>query len=288
MNQDPSLIKAEAQFFSNQNNPLTRSIAWTSIPYFQKQIMAAFDISADAKAILSGRQNICAATLACGEMKGEYKFLKSLGVQQIDAYDISEGQREKFYQNIYDHSIEVNYKIEDVNDVTLPQRKYDVVYVQQAYHHLENVYGVAEQIRRSLKEDGIFVLIDYIGPPFLQRTEKQKEYASKIWSILPSRLRTNHKGIVLDKIHIPPKSSLSPYEAINSDKMMSAFEENFICIKDLKYGGILFPIFNGFSQNYINSEEDMLFIKSMWETDQFLIQTNTVEPNFIRAIMKSR
>ncbi len=286
MNPDQSLIKEEADFFSAQNNQLTRSVAWNSIPYFQKKIMEAFDISSDAKAILSGRKNICGATLACGEMKGEYKFLKSLGVQRIDAYDISEGQREKFYRSIYDNSIEVNYKIEDVNNVNLPERKYDVVYVQQAYHHLENVYGVAQQIRESLKDDGIFVIIDYIGAPFLQRTKKQKEYASRIWKILPNRLRKNHKGIVLNEIHIPPKSSLSPYEAIKSDQIMYAFEKNFVCIKQLKYGGILFPVFNGFSQNYTRSEEDMLFIKSMWETDQFLIQNNMVEPNFIRSIMK--
>ncbi|MGB3404533.1 MAG: methyltransferase domain-containing protein [Microcoleaceae cyanobacterium] len=287
MNQGKKLIQEEAQFFSDQNNQLTRSVAWNSIPYFQKKFLEAFDIKADAKAILSGRKNISGLTLACGDMTGEYKFLTSLGVEHIDAYDISEGQREKFYQN-YDHSVEVNYQIEDVNNVVLPERKYDIVCVQQAYHHLSNVYGVAEEISKSLKDDGIFTVIDYIGAPFLQRTQKQEEYASKIWKILPSRLRKNHKGIVLEKIHIPPKSSLSPYEAINSDEIMSAFQNNFIFIKELKYGGILFPIFNGFSQNYTTSEEDLLFIKTMWETDQFLIKTNAIEPNFIRAIMKPR
>jgi SAM-dependent methyltransferase len=288
MNQSKELIQQEARFFSDQDNQLTRSVAWTSISYFQKKIMEAFDLKADAKAILLGRKNISGLTLACGDMRGEYNFLKSLGVQHIDAYDISEGQREKFYQNNYDGAVEVNYKIEDVNNVSLPETQYDVVYVQQAYHHLENVYGVAEQISKSLKDDGIFVVIDYIGEPFLQRTKKQEEYASKIWSILPSRLRTNHQGKVLEKIHIPLQSSLSPYEAVNSDKILSAFEQSFVCIKELKYGGVVFPIFNGFSQNYTISEEDMLFIKTIWETDQFLTLNNVVEPNFIRSIMKAK
>jgi hypothetical protein len=35
--------------------------------------------------------------MACGDMFGEYGFFKGVGVAEVDASDISEGQRAKFF-----------------------------------------------------------------------------------------------------------------------------------------------------------------------------------------------
>ena len=276
-------------FFSKTNNQLTRQAAWSSIPYFQKKINENFNFHRYFTDFFAKKKSLHALTLACGDMHGEYNFFKGLNkVTKIDAFDISEGQRKKFYDRVYDNKIQVDYKIEDCNHLTLEANKYDIIYIQQAYHHLENVDGVAKELNKALRNDGIFLLIDYIGTPFLQRSESQRRVARKIWKELPERLRKNPQGRILKDIYIPNKAHLSPFEAIKSDEIFDAINNNFSMVKSFVYGGILFPLFQGFAQNYTDSIGDELYIKSMWFMDQELIQSGIVEPNFIRAIMRKK
>ncbi len=277
-------LQAEAEFFGEANNQLTRSVSWGAIPYFQQQIHQEYNITTSVDHLLSGKQNITSLSLACGMMTGEFAYLKARGATSIDAYDISEGQRKKFLQSDYDKSINVNYQICDVNEIVLPEEKYDLIFIQQAYHHLIEVEYVAQEINKSLKSDGIFVLIDYIGRPFLQRTEKQLHLAERIWRTMPERLRTNHSGKVFKNVPIPCKENMSPFEAIRSDAIWPALTEYLDLKSHYFLCGVLFPIFNGFAQNYTNAEHDMRFIKEMWEIDRFLIETGGIEPNFCRAI----
>lgn len=277
-------LQAEAKFFGEADNQLTRSVSWGAIPYFQQQIHRENNLNTSVDTLLADKQEIASLSLACGMMTGEFAYLKARGAASIDAYDISEGQKEKFLQSDYDKSIRVNYQICDVNEIVLPEEKYDLVFIQQAYHHLVEVEYVAQEINKSLKPDGIFVLVDYIGRPFLQRTEKQMDLAERIWKTMPERLRTNHSGNVFKNVPVPKKENMSPYEAIRSDAIWSALTKALELKSHYFLCGVLFPLFNGFAQNYTDSEEDMRFIKQMWALDRFLIETGGIEPNFVRAI----
>lgn len=279
-------IKQEGQFFSAHNSTLTRSVAWSAIPQVQQAIQAELDFFSETQKLLAGQSKIKALTLACGDMTGEYALLRKLGATSIDAYDVAEGKREEFFEKIYDGSIKIDYKIADVNKVTLPASQYDIVYLQHAYHHIEQIDRLAAQIRQTLTPNGLFLLNDYIGPNFLQRSKAQRAITRRIWSILPERLRINPQGKILNDIHIPPKSSLSPCEAINAEQILPALKHHFNFEHVSLHGGLLFPLFNGFSQNY--KQEDDLFIRSMWEMDKLLTEKGILEPNFIRAIMRAK
>ena len=51
------------------------------------------------------------------------------------------------------------------------------------------------------------------------------------------------------------------------------------------YAGILFPLLEGFAQNYTESEEDQQLLAHLWRLDQELIYAGLVEPNFMRTIL---
>jgi SAM-dependent methyltransferase len=219
-------------------------------------------------------------------MTGEYWFFRNTAkVRTIDAYDISEGQREKFFgRSNLDPSIEVNYTILDVNKISLPKNTYDVVYIQQAYHHLQEIEHVAEQINKALKPNGIFVLTDYIGANYLQRTEKQRRICSELWPLLPVRLRTSAQNRVYDKIHIPKKETLPPFEAVRAEEILPVLCNTFETKYMFTYAGILFPLLEGFAQNYTDSDEDQKLLQHLWNLDRQYIEEGRVEPNFVRAI----
>lgn len=274
----------EALFFDKTDNLMTRKVSWSSIPSYQSRIIEGLDLLKEVRCILEGNRYPKCLTLACGDMSGEYSFFSNLNASHIDAFDISQGQKEKFIKNVYDHKIPVDYSIADVNKIELCKKHYDVVYMSQSLHHLTDIEKVLYEIKTSLKDGGIFVLNDYIGEPFLQRSVKQREIVSKLWQHLPARYRKNHSGVLFNTPHIPLKESLSPFEAVCSDAIVPALRNIFACYKEFMFGGILFPLLNGFAQNYCNTEFDDCLLNILWDIDQFMIKSEAIEPNFIRGI----
>ncbi|MDX1745870.1 MAG: class I SAM-dependent methyltransferase, partial [Halobacteriales archaeon] len=260
---------------------------WGAIPYFRSRMSEQLRVGPVAKKLMRDRLAPVGLALACGDMAGEYGFFKRTGITEVDAYDISPGQRDKFYDRVYDGEIEVNYLIADVNEIQLPENRYDLVYLHHAYHHVEELEHVADQILESLKPDGVLAVVDYVGANFLQRTERQRDLCSAIWRTMPERYRLNQKGQVVSKLRIPPKESLSPYEAIRAEDIVEVLDERFEVEERFFYAGILFPLFNGFARNYDDdSEADQEFLRLMWDLDRWLIETGNIEPNFMKAIYR--
>ena len=281
-------ITEESHRFSEIDNCYLRDVGLGAVPYFRAQLAKQFDLTASIRHHLAGRERPIGLTLACGDMTGEYGLFKRAGIAEIDAWDISEGQREKFFQNVYDGLIPVNYQIQDVNRIQLEDGRYDVVYLQHAYHHVEQLEHVADEIRRSLKPGGILAIVDFVGANFLQRTQRQRDLCGAIWRTMPERYRIARSGKVVAELRIPRKDSLPPYEAIRSEEILSVLRSRFEEEEIFLYAGILFPLFNGFAQHYTDSPEDLEFVRIMWQLDRWLIETRNIEPNYMKAIFVPR
>ena len=282
---DTKELSREAEYFSRSDNRKVRSFGWGSIPYFQQKLLEKLDLVAEARKFLGKRAQTRALTLACGDMTGEYALFKKLNATHIDAFDISEGQRDKFHKNTYDGKIPVEYGIRDVNRIELPEGAYDVICMQQSLHHIEEVEAVLLQVEQALRPDGVFLLSDYVGEPFLQRGPKQRAFCQRLWPSLPARLRTTAAGYVLKQIHIPKKEALSPFEAIRSDAILPALDSTFTRHVQILFGGVLFPMVNGFAMNYdLDNETDSALVKLLWELDEIAVEQGLVEPTFVRGI----
>jgi SAM-dependent methyltransferase len=276
--------QTEAARFGEQDNEARRELVWSAIPHFRDRINAGLDLGVTVKQRLAGRERPVALTLACGDMAGEFTFLKRMGVAEIDAFDLSEGQRQKFLDNVYDQSLPVNYEIADVNEIELPADRYDVVYLQHAYHHVERLENVADQISTALKPGGTLAIVDYVGANFLQRTPRQRDLCAAIWRTMPEHYRVRPSGRVFAELRIPDKASLSPYEAVRSEEIVEVLDARFDRRETYYFGGILFPIFNGIAQNFTDSATDQEFLRLMWDLDRWLLETGSIEPNFVKAI----
>ena len=281
-------MSTEAARFGEQDNDARRELVWSAIPYFRDRINEGLDLGLEVKRRLADRERPVALTLACGDMTGEFGFLKRMGIAQIDAFDISEGQRQKFLDNVDDKSVPVNYQIADINDIELPADHYDVVYLQHAYHHVERLEHIADQIRRALRPGGTLAIVDYVGANFLQRTPRQRDLCAAIWRTLPERYRVRPSGRVFAELRIPDQASLSPYEATRSEEIVGILDTTFERRDAFFFGGILYPIFNGVAQNFTESETDQEFLRLMWDLDRWLIDTGSIEPNFMKAIYVPR
>lgn len=277
------LLDKEAQHFSNKNKLKHKKSSFSRIRYFQQQIKASLDLEKEVLKLVSRPK--CLA-LGCGDMKGEYRFFQSMKASEIDAFDISDGQKNNFYDKVYDSKIPVDYKLSDVNKIELKPEYYDLVYIQHAYHHFTNLEHITSQIYQSLKPNGIFALNDYVGPKYLQRSKSQLEVCEQIWNIMSNKYKRKANGQLCNKVHVPDKEKLSPFEAIRSDEIIPTLEKHFQFKEKFVYGGVVFPLVNGFSHNYNQKDvNDMLVLKMLWTMDRILIDNKIIQPNFCLALM---
>ncbi len=106
-----------------------------------------------------------------------------------------------------------------------------------------------------------------------------------IWQTLPDRLRTDQHRTVCEHLFIPDSRMLSPFEAIRSDAILPALKANFATHAEFLFGGIIFPITNGFAPNYQPGlEGDDTLVRLLWAMDELLVGNGTVEPTFLRGI----
>ena len=178
-------------------------------------------------------------------MAGEYPMLKSFGVDSIEAYDTAEGMYQKFLEFQPNPEIPVTYHVMDVNEIHLEEGAFDVIYIQHAYHHFERIEHVAEEISKALKPSGVFVITDWMGPNFLQRTPAQLAVMNNLWHHMPAKWRTDHMGIVHSEPVVPAKESLSPFEAVRSQEIKDVLDARFEKRMQCVYAGILYPMFEG-------------------------------------------
>jgi SAM-dependent methyltransferase len=281
------LIAEEARRFGEQDNEALRDTNWNAIPVFRRRVARLFDMGAYVRNHLEGHEHPVGLTLACGDMSAEYPFFKTVGVREVDAFDISEGQRAKFLA-VYDHAIPVNYMIADANTIELEPGRYDLVYLKHAYHHVEALEHVADEIVKALKPHGILAINDYIGTNFLQRSPRERDLCGAIWRSMPERYRIALNGRVVPELRIPAIHTLPPYEAVRSEDILEVLTTRFETLEMVGYAGILLPLFNGFAQHYTDSPEDEAFVRIMWDLDMWLLQSGAITPNLMKAIFAPR
>lgn len=165
---------------SVSGNPDTNWVQYTLRKYFNGRLPLARCLS-----------------LGCGGGGLERELASSGAFQQCDAYDVSEGAvrlaRERAEQLGINN---ITYHIADINELTLPPCSYDAVWVSQAMHHFEALEHVNQQIRRSLRPNGLLILQDYVGPNRFQFPSRQKEVANICLSLLPIQYRMKMKQAV--------------------------------------------------------------------------------------------
>ncbi len=223
--------------------------------------------------------------LGCGDMVTEHiNFINpNLPFVEVDAYDVSTESIERARQLTDAKGLNVNYHVADVNQIELPPDRYALVVILHAYHHFEQVDHVAQQVNRTLLPGGVFYTWDYIGPCRLQYSERQLFYAQWMLQLLPYKYRRARQ-----RIQSTPEEKLSPNESISSDQILAAIARHMDLGWQYNWAGLLFPLLDGISYNFTQSDEDQAFLKFLFELDYALCQAGAVEPNFTITLATKR
>lgn len=133
----------------------------------------------------------------------------------------------------------IAFSVADLNRVTLPGKAYTCVVAHDALHHIFDLEHLFSEVRKTLKQGGTFVVMDYCGMGLLRKTlaaglaailPTQRSYSEKwrlrkhLWSFLANEeskrkaLADGGRGVL---------HSESPFEGISQESLIRTLASNF-------------------------------------------------------------
>jgi SAM-dependent methyltransferase len=289
--------RTEAAFWDDFDVALARQMCWSSVVdfgywAFQKRCDGRYpemiDLILDVMAVPRDQPRR-GLVLGCGDMVGEHTAFThpKLPFAEVDAYDVSPKSIARARRLTDEKELKINYHLADINHVELPPDRYALIIISHAFHHFERIDHVAQQIDRALLPGGIFYTSDYIGPRRLQFTARQLFYAQTMLQLLPAPYRRGPDGKTRQRVQSAPPESLSPDEAICSDRILPALAQHLDVVWQCNYAGLLYPLLEGIAFN-LDGERDHDLLELLFNVDYALCQTGEIEPNFTLTLATKR
>jgi len=288
---DADHIQAESRYWAQTDWDRVRRAGWGSPQCFGP--MAVLEMTQGttpdinrviAATMQSPRQDgLRGLVLGCGDMKAEHSAFIQPGwsFAEIDAYDVNEQAFEQAHEIAAQAGLRVNLHVADVNRLVLPTDTYHLIVVFHSYHHFELVERVAWQINQALAPGGVFYTFDYIGPRRLQYTRRQLSQAQLMLEALPEHYRRELNGRVRQQVQSVPVQTLSPNEAIQSDKILAAFRKHLCVVRQYNWAGLLYPLLEGIAFNFDeHNASDRVLLDYLFNLDKVLCRSGQIEPNF--------
>lgn len=242
------------------------------------------------------KNSLAALSLGCGAGANELKWA-GLGLfKRLDAYDLSEARirlardkaKDMGYQNVLD------FKVGDIFNLTGCESQYDAVLCEASLHHFSPLEKVLSSVRSFLKEDGLFVINEFVGPTRFQWTRRQMEAANAVLSVLPLKYKVRWGGnLVKSKVYRPSRLSMilwDPSEAVESSNILPLLHRMFDVLEIKGYGGtVLNVLFQEISHNFLAEDEETSgLIKLCIDLEMKLLQLKEIPSDFVVAVCRKK
>lgn len=263
---------------------------WWSVPLVQKRWnkLITGDEEKDytnyvMQKYLSGRNDLKLLSPGCGTGSKELKFSNFKNFCLIEAFDISPKRIAIAKETAERMGVKnIIYSVSDAILFNFEKNKYDVIVFDSFLHHIKNLDEILAQVYNSLKQDGIFIINEYVGPSRFQWSKEQLRISNEALLELPTSFRKRwQNNIVKSKIYRPGLLRMilsDPSEAVNSEIILSKIKGHFKILEEKPYGGnILHLALKDISHNFIEpNEESLQLMNSLFKIeDDYLTNGNT-------------
>jgi SAM-dependent methyltransferase len=195
-----------------------------------------------------GASGLSMLTLACGSAHIEHSLLaqfqwpisRLVGLE----YDSELRAAAKATLNTVS-SCESEFRFFDFNAENTATEKYDIIFCCHSIHHAEDLENLLPFINECLKDDGLFIGIDYFGPTRFQIEYDVQPVIDELFSILPEELRVNLGSNspkvqqVYETVRIKDVRDIDPSESVRSSDLRTLLFSNFEIVEIKPMGGTL-------------------------------------------------
>jgi len=237
--------------------------------------------------------------LIIGCMHGEETPAVSLArtgaFRELTIIDIADGllrNQERITEKMRMNHI-LKYKCMDLNTDSITERDtYDFIFSVGTIHHIERLEGLFEEINNALRNDGIFAMREYIGPCYLQATDKQLRIADTILQCLPDYLKMQKNGIIKHKAWKPSKEEIiadDPSEALRSEDIMSVVQNSLEALTINMTGGTLLnSLLHGIAGNFEKGESERAVLKTIIAFERTLVEEGVLPSDYVFLVAKKK
>lgn len=236
-----------------------------------------------------------ALSLGCGGGGLERHGLQLGIAQRFDAYDVSAGAVELAIEEatITGQIDAINYQVANLNKIELPRNHYGAVFASQSVHHIQNLEHYMQQVSRTLKSGGLFVLNEFVGPNQFQWTDAQLDHANRLLHMIPEKFRhcIREEGFrnSVDRPTIEAMNDYDPTEAIRSRDIIPVLTEYFEIVEQRDFGGTLLHIvLDNIAGNLSQSEEGIAVLRELMAEEARLLEAGELDSDFTLLIARQR
>ncbi|MFN8530785.1 MAG: class I SAM-dependent methyltransferase [Anaerolineae bacterium] len=237
-----------------------------------------------------------ALSIGCGGGNLERALIQLGAAQEIDAMDISPESIRLAKELAAQEGMEsrLHYEVSDINKAEFPEKTYDFVIAKMSLHHISQLEHVYHQIRRTLKDGGVFVFNEFIGPSRFQWTDLQLTLMEQILSVVPekntySSVAKNHIKRI-DRPTVLQMLAMDPSEAVRSAEIMPRLTDEFEILENKPYGGTLLHMLLTHTMGSYDLEnpDQQALLKMLFLFERTLIQQNVLQPDFAYVVARPK
>jgi ubiquinone/menaquinone biosynthesis C-methylase UbiE len=189
----------------------------------------------------------------------------------------------------------LKYVVADLNNVALPKNSFDLVIFFHSLHHIENLEGMLQNVKNTLTNDGLILVVDFIGPTRFQWTDRQIQLTQQLLDILPDELKIDlHNPIFREtkkEISRPTIDEIirtDPSESVRSGEILNLLCKEFDVLEQKPMGGTLLSLlFDGIAGNFDEQNPFVCaLIRSLQKTEELLITNQVIPPDYIFMVLR--
>jgi len=174
----------------------------------------------------------------------------------------------------------------DFNQWTASKR-YDGVMANQALHHVLNLEGLFDEIKRSLNTSAYFITSDMIGRNGHQRWPEALTEVHRFWQELPREYRYNQQLKRHEEVYENWDCSKEGFEGIRAQDILPLLLERFHMHVFIAFANVV-DIFvdRSFGHNFNGDGEwDRQFVDRLQALDEEALRTGKLTPTHLMAVM---
>lgn len=169
----------------------------------------------------------------------------------------------------------------------IPDRACEAVVANQSLHHVQNLEGLFERVKRSLNGGGIFAISDIIGRNGHRRWPEALDMVHEFWRALPPSYRFNAQLGRYEELLDDWDCSGVGFEGIRSQDILRLLLREFHFHFFLPFGNAIDPFVDrAFGPHFdVMSEWDRAFIDRVHRTDDAAISSRKLTPTHMLAVV---
>jgi SAM-dependent methyltransferase len=170
----------------------------------------------------------------------------------------------------------------------LKENHYDLFLCVDYLNRIENLDVFLKDIGKALKEDGIIIAMEYIGPARFQWTAKEIGITDTIYGALTGRSALSTFSELPSLNIFPHEHGSRVADTVNPENVIPMLQELFDILDVRYFGGPFYDLLLNKMLHRLDqeNEKDVILIKTIIQYEQILIKENILENAYAMIIAK--